>query len=163
MDGRTDGRANGNGRRGIASILHRDTLAVIVGNRTFERGQECFSSGRVISVEVTGSELRGTLRPAESGRAPYRSRIWIHDDGVAYECTCPMGQQRQFCKHGIAIALAHLEAERVAAERGLGILRDAMLTAGHEPLVEGLLRGAARDAVLADELKRICLDVLGRG
>jgi hypothetical protein len=30
---------------GIANILHRGTLAVLAGARTFERGQACFASG----------------------------------------------------------------------------------------------------------------------
>jgi uncharacterized Zn finger protein len=77
----------------IASVLHRDTLAVLVGNRTYERG-----------------ELRGTIKPNESGRAPYQVRIWVRAEGMAYQCTCPIGADRQFCKHGVAVALAHLAA-----------------------------------------------------
>jgi uncharacterized Zn finger protein len=148
---------------GIASILHRDTIAVIVGARMFERGEQCFIGKRVLQVEAVRGELRGTVRPAEHGRANYACRIWLRDEGVAYECTCPIGVQRQFCKHAVAIALAHLANERGEAERGLGVLREAMLTLTQPALVEGLLGLARRDQDLADDLKRLCLEALSRG
>jgi uncharacterized Zn finger protein len=98
----------------IASVLHRDTLAVLVGNDTFERGERCFAAGRVVEVAATRGELRGTIKPNEAGRAPYRVRIWVRDEGMAYQCTCPIGTERQFCKHGIALALAHLAKPAVS-------------------------------------------------
>lgn len=148
--------------RGIANILHRETIAVIVGSRTFERGERCFTAGRVRSVDASGGELRGVVQPSETGRAPYRVRIWVRDEGLAYECTCPIGEQMQFCKHTVAIALAHLEQERVEAERGLSVLREALTAVTQPALVDGLLVLARRDATWADALKRMCLDALSR-
>jgi uncharacterized Zn finger protein len=145
----------------IASILHRDTIAVIVGTKTFERGQAC--QARVLRVEATTGELRGSVRPTESHRANYAVRIWVREEGVAYECTCPIGVKLQFCKHAVAIALAHLEKERAEAESGLAILRQALVTIRPTALVDGLLRLARRDPVLADSLKRLCLEALSDG
>jgi uncharacterized Zn finger protein len=147
---------------GIASILHRDTIAVIVGTRTFDRGQACYTAGRVLEVEAAAGELRGVVRPQATGRTNYAIRIWVRDDGIAYECTCPIGVTRQFCKHAVAIALAHLERERVEAERGIGVLRAALATVTQAELVDGLLELARRDAKLAETLKRLCLDALSR-
>jgi len=147
---------------GIASILHRDTIAVIVGTRTFDRGESCFTSGRVLQVEAAVGELRGVVRPQEAGRANYIIRMWVREDGIAYECTCPVGVTRQFCKHAVALALAHLENERIAAERGLGVLREALATITQAALIDGLIGLARRDAVFSDELKRMCLDALAR-
>ena len=146
--------------RGIANILHRETIAVIVGSQTFERGERCFAAKRVQQVEANRGELRGRVLPTERDRAPYVVRIWMRDEGLAYECTCPIGKQRQFCKHTVAIALAHLETERTEAERGLGILREALLTVQPTALVERLLVLARRSPEWADELKRACLDAL---
>ncbi|HEX7703187.1 MAG TPA: hypothetical protein VF403_20755 [Kofleriaceae bacterium] len=148
--------------QGIASILHRDTIAVIVGARTFERGEECFTSKRVLEVEAARGELRGRVKPSESQRAHYTCRIWLRDEGVAYECTCPIGVKRQFCKHAVAIALAHLANERAEAEAGLGVLREAMTTIGHPALVEGLIGLAKHDHDLASSLKRMCLEQLSK-
>ena len=149
--------------RGIANILHRDTIAVIVGSNMFERGKKCFAEQRVQEVAASGGELRGRVKPSESGRASYVVRIWIRDEGLAYECTCPIGTKQQFCKHTVAIALAHLETERVDAERGLGVLREALQTIPAPALVDRLLLMARRDPALADDLKRMCLDVLSGG
>jgi uncharacterized Zn finger protein len=149
--------------RGIANILHRETIAVIVGSRTFERGERCFSAKRVQRVEATRGELRGIVTPTESGRSPYVVRIWVRDEGLAYECTCPIGVKQQFCKHTVAIALAHLDQERVDAERGLSVLREALGAITQPTLIDGLLVLARRDAEWADALKRMCLEALSRG
>ncbi|HEY5925047.1 MAG TPA: hypothetical protein VIV11_25370 [Kofleriaceae bacterium] len=149
--------------RGIANILHRETIAVIVGSQTFERGERCFSAKRVMRVEASRGELKGVVRPSESGRAPYVVRLWMRDEGLAYECTCPIGIKMQFCKHTVAIALAHLEQERAEAERGLGVLREALGAITQPALIEGLLVLARRDADVADALKRMCLEALSRG
>ena len=148
--------------QGIASILHRETIAVIVGARTFERGEECFTSKRVLEVEAARGELRGKVKPTEAQRAHYLCRIWMREDGVAYECTCPIGVKRQFCKHAVAIALAHLANERAEVEAGLGVLRDAMYTIGHPALVEGLIGLAKQDHEIASSLKRMCLEQLSK-
>jgi len=146
--------------RGIANILHRDTIAVIVGSQTFERGEKVFAQKRVASVEATRGELRGRVIAAERDRKPYVVRLWMREEGLAYECTCPVGLTRQFCKHTVAIALAHLENERQEAERGLAVLREAMFTVKPEALIERLLVLARRAPEWADELKRVCLDAL---
>jgi uncharacterized Zn finger protein len=148
--------------RGIANILHRETIAVIVGSQTFERGERCFAAKRVRSVEASRGELRGVVQPTESGRAPYTVRVWVRDEGLAYECTCPIGIKMQFCKHTVAIALAHLEQERIEAERGLGVLREALGAITQPTLIDGLLVLARRDPDWADALKRMCLEALSR-
>jgi uncharacterized Zn finger protein len=102
----------------------------------------------------------GRVIAAERDRAPYVVRLWMREEGLAYECTCPVGVTRQFCKHTVAIALAHLENERKEAERGLGILREALMTVQQPALVERLLVLARRDQNWSDELKRLALDAL---
>lgn len=149
-------------QRGIANILHRDTIAVIVGSKTFERGEACFTAKRVQSVEAGRGELRGVVRPNEAGRAAYIVRIWVREEGLAYECTCPIGVTRQFCKHTVAIALAHLDNQRVEIERGIGVLREALAAIPQPSLIEGLCGLARRDPEMSDTLKRMCLDVLSK-
>jgi uncharacterized Zn finger protein len=142
--------------RGIANILHRETIAVIVGTKIFERGEECFVGGRVLRVEVNKGELRGAVKPQEVGRATYAIRIWVREDGLAYECSCPMGQRQQFCKHAVAVALAHLAKERAEAERELATLRRRLDAIGAAVLVDRLVDRAKSDGALLDALKRIC-------
>jgi uncharacterized Zn finger protein len=147
-------------QRDIANILHRDTIAVIVGSQMFQRGEKCFAEKRVREVTVNRGELTGRVSPTEAGRTPYMVRIWVRDEGLAYQCTCPVGVKQQFCKHTVAIALAHLEQERGEAERGLGVLREALHAIPAAALIDHLLVMARRDAGLAENLKRMCLDVL---
>lgn len=147
---------------GIANILHRDTIAVIVGSQTFERGEKCFTAGRVERVETGPGELRGVVRPNEAGRAKYAVRMWLREEGMAYECTCPVGVKRVFCKHTVAIALCHLETERIRAEEQRSVLRQALEAVRHDLLVDGLMGLARGDAELSDTLKRLCLDALSR-
>jgi len=149
-------------QRGIANILHRETIAVIVGSKTFERGEECFTAKRVLRVESRQGELKGVVRPNESGRSPYIVRIWMREEGLVYECTYPIGERRQFCKHTVAIALAHLEAERKEAEQGLALLRQALVAITSESLVDGLVELARRDPEWNAALKRMCLDALSQ-
>lgn len=140
---------------GIANILHRDTIAVLVGSKVFERGEACFAEGRVLRVEAGGGELRGAVRPAERGRAVYSVRIWVRDDGLAYECSCPMGEAQQFCKHTVAIALAHLEKERLAAEREFSLLRRRVMAIDPMVLVDRLLDLARADPSLVSVLTKL--------
>ncbi|MEO8705267.1 MAG: hypothetical protein ABI867_34815 [Kofleriaceae bacterium] len=148
--------------KGIANILHRETIAVIVGSQTFERGEKCFAAKRVEKVEAQRGELKGVVRPQEIGRRPYLVRIWMREEGLAYECTCPIGERRQFCKHTVAIALAHLENERKEAEQGLALLRQALETIPNTSLVDGLIVLAQHDPEWNTALKRLCLDALSQ-
>jgi len=144
----------------IANVLRGGALAAIVGTQTWARGEQVYASGRVDKVEVSGGEIKGVIK---SDGAPYIVRISMHDEGIAYECTCPIGQRRVFCKHTVAIALHHLEAQRKEAEAGLGVLEQALSAIPQESLVRGLIALARRDKEWSDELKRLCLEVLERG
>ena len=138
----------------MANILHRDTIAMIVGGKTFERGEQCFQSGRVLGVESGTGELCGVVRPNEAGRTPYEVRIWIRDDGLAYECTCPVGTSRQFCKHAVAVALAHLQKDEQRGERELAALRVELMNVSIGALLDGLVEHARLDRSLLDALRR---------
>lgn len=142
---------------GIANILHRDTIAVLVGSKVFERGEAVFTSGRVLRTDAGRGELRGTVKPQETGRAAYAVRIWVRDEGLAYECSCPMGEQQQFCKHTVAIALAHLEQQRREAERELALLRRQVMAVDPIVLVDRLIDHARSDPALAAVLKQLAL------
>lgn len=128
--------------QGIANILHRETLAMIVGGPTFQRGQDCFEEGRVLGVESASGELCGLVKPQEQGRAPYEVRIWVREEGLAFQCTCPIGARQQFCKHAVAVTLAHLQQERRRAEQEIELLRDQLMNVSLKDLLDGLIRHA---------------------
>lgn len=143
-------------RIGIASILHRETIAMIVGGRTFERGEQCFVDRRVLGVETGPGELCGIVKPQEAGRAAYEIRIWVHEDGLAYKCSCPVGASRQFCKHAVAVALAHLEKEHAKAELRIENLREQLMNVSLKDLFDGLLHHARAEPAVLSALTQLC-------
>lgn len=144
--------------QGIANILHRETLAMIVGGPTFQRGQDCFAQGRVLGVESAEGELAGIVKPQESGRAPYEIRIWVRDEGLAFQCTCPIGAKQQFCKHAVAVTLAHLQKERLTVEQKLEALRERMMELSLKQLLDGLIRQAKLEPAVHQALEQIVAD-----
>jgi uncharacterized Zn finger protein len=144
--------------QGIANILHRETLAMIVGGPTFKRGQECFTEGRVMGVESAPGELCGLVRPQEHGLSPYEIRIWVRDEGLAFQCTCPIGVKQQFCKHAVAVTLAHLQKERKRAEAEIDLLRDQLMGMSMKDLLDGLIRHAKLEPSVHASLKQLCAD-----
>ena len=129
----------------LTSVLHRDTLAMIVGPKTFARGEECFGEGRVLGVQSAGGELAGLVKPQETGRAPYEVRIWVKEDGLAFDCTCPMGNNQRICKHTVAVTIAHLEQERRRAEAELSELKGKLMDLPLRALLDGLVEAARKD------------------
>lgn len=139
----------------LTSVLHRDTLEMIVGGRAFARGQECFEEGRVLGVQAAGGELAGLVTPQETGRKPYEVRIWVREDGLAFDCTCPIGNTRQVCKHTVAVTLAHLDQERRRAELELSSLRDQLMDLSLRELLDGLVTRARTEPALLAALKEL--------
>ena len=139
----------------IANILHRDTIAAIVGERTYERGRRCFQAKRVVRVEIDAGQIRGSVRPATAGRADYDVRVWIREDGLAYHCTCPVGDDGKFCKHAVAIALAHLDASEHAAEAHLLDIERTLRALPQSVLVTRLVAEARSSAAMHEALARM--------
>lgn len=129
---------------------------MLVGGRTFDRGQECFSAGRVLGVESADGELCGIVQPQEAGRSPYEVRIWVREDGLAFECSCPIGHTRQFCKHTVAVTLAHLDRERRRAEEEIVSLRERLMSVSLKGLLDGLVQEARREPAVLEALQQIC-------
>lgn len=139
----------------LTNVLHRDTLAMIVGGRTFARGQECFTEGRVLGVQAAGGELAGLVKPQEAGRAPYEVRIWVREDGLAFDCTCPMGNKPSICKHTVAVTIAHLEAERRKAEAVLAELKEQLMDLPLRALLDGLVTRARSEPAVLSALQEL--------
>jgi uncharacterized Zn finger protein len=140
----------------IATILHRDTLAALVGELTFERGEKCFLEGNVVEVVAGRGELRGVVRAREPSQLHHNVRLWVRADGIAYQCSC--GARQLFCMHTIAIALAHLAREhtKVPLPTTPPPLRSRLTALEPSVLVDRLLECANTDPVLTATLKRIC-------
>lgn len=76
----------------------------MAGARSFERGAAYFASGRVRAL----AEHEGQVTAKVRGTREYLVKLWANGDDVGYSCTCPVGADGAFCKHGVAAGLSCL-------------------------------------------------------
>jgi uncharacterized Zn finger protein len=138
----------------LANILHRDVLRSLVDDRTFERGHDYFVQGRVSGLARHDASLVATVR----GTATYRVRLWVKEEGLAYSCTCPMGVDGAFCKHGVAVGLSwlsHVDSrDRSPDDRSLVVVRTYLQQLDKKALVDLLLQEVGVNARLRELLER---------
>lgn len=91
--------------RPLAALLNRRALRRWAGGRSFERGEEYFSGGQVRGLV----EDAGTAIAKVRGSRDYRVKLWVEKGEIAFSCTCPVGAEGVFCKHGVAVGLAWRE------------------------------------------------------
>jgi uncharacterized Zn finger protein len=133
----------------------------MAGGRSFERGVEYFERSRVGTLV----EHEGRVTATVEGTHLYRVELRRDSDGLDYSCTCPVGDDGEFCKHCVAVGLAWLEggAARVDNRRArsggrsrrivrLDDLREHVSAQSKEALVKLLLDQAMHDDALRRKL-----------
>lgn len=88
----------------FANILHRDAIKRLATDRSYERGVAYFEQGRIRGLTRHEASIRASVR----GSMDYVVQIWVREEGLAYRCTCPQGEDKAFCKHAVALGLAWL-------------------------------------------------------
>src|SRR5205085_6087144 len=78
------------------------------------RGEAYFDEGRVRGL----TEYRGKLTAKVVGTEDYRVKLWADGDDIGYACSCPLGDDGEFCKHCVAVGLAWLEETEAKGKRG---------------------------------------------
>jgi len=86
----------------------------LAGERFFERGEKYFDEGRVYGL----TEYRGQVAAKVAGTEDYRVRLWAERGRLGYSCSCPVGDDEEFCKHCVAVALAWIEESGGKSKRG---------------------------------------------
>lgn len=138
----------------LVGFVDRRLLRRMAGARAFGRGEDYFSGGHVGAV----IEQDGAIAAKVQGTRPYRVKLRRDGDALDYSCTCPVGQDGAFCKHGVAVGLAWLEAGASTASAKaktpprvtLDDVRVQLSTWSKRALVELLMQQAIED----DELRR---------
>ncbi len=82
----------------IAALLDRRALRQMAGSRSFERGEDYFGNRQVGAI----AEHKGTITAKVQGTQLYRVKLWIDKRELEYSCTCPVGEDGEFCKHCVA-------------------------------------------------------------
>src|SRR5689334_18231129 len=92
---------NADGLR-VAAMLDRRLLKRLAGSSSFARGEDYFAAGNVRSLD----QHRGTVIAKVEGSADYVVKLWADGKELGYSCSCPRGNDGDFCKHCVAVALA---------------------------------------------------------
>jgi uncharacterized Zn finger protein len=102
----------------IKELITPKNLRALAGGRSFMRGEEYFDEGAVGPV----SEKSGVISAKVHGTRTYDVRLKVIQGKntqaeLDYTCTCPVGQDGDFCKHCVALGLAWLEkTDEIEAE-----------------------------------------------
>jgi uncharacterized Zn finger protein len=71
-------------------------------DKSFGRGEVYFADGAVRSLK----RQAGGIKAVVVGTRTYRVRLRVEGGALDYDCTCPVGQDGDFCKHCVAVGLA---------------------------------------------------------
>lgn len=141
----------------LADYLSPAKLKQLAGSAAFARGEAYFNSEAVSRLKMTDDLLSARV----SGSRSYVVRLCEEDGEIEYECSCPQGEEGNFCKHCVAVGLAWL-AETGAAGGTKSAkqkknnpwkeITDYVGLQDAETLAAWLLESAKRDDVLYENL-----------
>lgn len=135
-------------RQGLAELITASRLQEEAGDRAYQRGLGYYRSGAVTDLVVSDA----TINARVVGGDEYAVQLWNEDGELGYSCTCPVGDDGAFCKHGVAAGLAWLadrsEARGALEERSGNTLADRKAAPpGRDDLagIRGWLSAAPRE------------------
>ena len=143
----------------LSRLLTLKQIRQLAGDTSFARGEAYCAEGRVRSLVAHGDTLTATVTGTEN----YTVRLAAEDGALTHRCSCPVGADGAFCKHGVAVALAWLAADprEANAESSastplvtLDDLRPWLIEQPSATLAGWLLETAERDDRLREKLLR---------
>ena len=140
----------------FSDVLHEEFLRGLAGDRSFERGVKYFNQGRVRSLAQYGNEISATVQ----GNYKYTVKLGLKNGIFEYRCSCPVGMDGAFCKHGVATALAWIDeppmdgkgARTTLGQPSMEDLQTYLGKMSKEELVKLILEQAMGDAQWRDRL-----------
>lgn len=88
----------------LKALLTASRIRSLASPVTIQRGQDYYARGRVQSLSSTFKGVRAYIL----GQRVYAVELSAIGKDLDYDCTCPMGEQGDFCKHCVAVAIAFL-------------------------------------------------------
>jgi uncharacterized Zn finger protein len=88
----------------MKNILTRTALRSLADPRSYERGEEYYEMDAVGPL----TEREGEITAKVEGTRTYKVKLWDDDGELDYSCTCPVGEDGDFCKHCVAVGLTWL-------------------------------------------------------
>lgn len=125
--------------------------------KSFARGEEYFAADRVLSLEERSGKIVATVLGSDA----YTVQMWQKDNELDYDCSCPRGEDGDFCKHCVAVGLALLTETPAVRKSHRSQDRDISLDdvrrhlegEAKATLINLLVERAAADPALLDQLR----------
>ncbi|MGH9968842.1 MAG: DUF6880 family protein [Pyrinomonadaceae bacterium] len=130
-------------------------IRLLAGDRWFARGEAYLQQGRVNDLRADGRRLAANV----TGTQTYRVRLSCRNSRIEFSCTCPVGEDGNFCKHCVAVALSWIDGESTlhepneSAPKHNSDLRSFLETQDHQKLVDLILQEASKNRRLKDRLE----------
>lgn len=115
----------------LDNLITRKALQDLAGTITFQRGEEYFANKAVSRIRVVGDKISARVEGSDT----YHVELWNNDGDIDYECSCPQGDEGNFCKHCVAVGLAWLAGEKVEGKSG-GASGKKKMTKKHDPWLD---------------------------
>lgn len=132
----------------LASLITEGTMAKLAGERSYARGVAYFRNGAVVDLVRTREALKARVQGSEEYRVALRTAGRL----LEWSCSCPLGEEGEFCKHAVAAGLAWLDGGGSSGDE-LEALRSHLGSQSKESLVELLLEQASEDPQLRARLE----------
>jgi uncharacterized Zn finger protein len=135
---------------GVSSFdcINRNQSPQTRGERWFARGERYYKEARITDLTVDD----GGISASVLGTATYRVRLSCRNNRLAYHCSCPVGDDGNFCKHCVALGLAWLK-ENSDVPTPTSSLQTFLENMDHRRLVEFVLGEASHNRRLRDKLE----------
>jgi uncharacterized Zn finger protein len=139
----------------LSALITEDSLRQLAGERYFARGKAYYADGAVIDLVDTGRAVKARV----SGTDDYAVKLEAAGRRLVHTCSCPLGEEGEFCKHVVAAGLAWLAqrgskpgATAMSGPRDLDAIRSLLTAKDKEDLVNLLLEQTENDPALRSRL-----------
>lgn len=133
-------------------LITEASLANLAGEKSFARGAGYFASGAVVDLVQTRDAVRARVLGSDEYRVELRPARGV----LAASCTCPVGEEGEFCKHAVAAGLAWLGRGEEGGDDLAGV-RAYLEAQNKGALVDMLVEQAASDPELRARLQTAAL------
>ncbi|HJX90251.1 MAG TPA: SWIM zinc finger family protein [Pyrinomonadaceae bacterium] len=139
----------------LLDCLTESLLRSSAGDRWFARGRSYQQEGRVTALSAAADSVSARV----VGTDTYRVRLSCEKSRINYSCTCPVGEDGNFCKHCVAVGLAWLDQEKselrvpVSRQKAEASLQSFLAGFDQKALVNLVLGEASRNRRFRERLE----------
>lgn len=143
--------------KSLKALLTASRIRALASSLTIKRGQDYYARGYVQSLSSTSTGIRAYIL----GQRTYKVELSAVGKALEYDCTCPMGEQGDFCKHCVATAIAFLNDPPPEDAFPIESIRAHLVAESSARLAELILDWAADNQYLQDRLLQYQADLAG--